>query len=104
MNTYRWNARAAVAMTAAAVVAGMAPHGAMAASDAPTPVPAVHSARQALAAEGKQNPGGLVVGNKVYHPDGTVFVAADSSAFTLSQCTSNKFCLWSMAYYQGSFR
>lgn len=57
-------------------------------------------AQQFLAA----NPGGEIVGgNEVVYPDGSGFVALKAGTYALSQCTSDKFCMWTNASYTGSF-
>lgn len=62
------------------------------------------SAAEALAAELKRDPVGEVVGNTIVRPDGEVFVAVDAEVYSLSQCSSGRFCLWSLTNYTGSFR
>lgn len=56
----------------------------------------------ALAAQLEREPGGRVVGNRVYYPD-RVFVAVDVGTYSLSQCGSGQFCIWSYTGYTGSF-
>lgn len=41
--------------------------------------------------------------NRVYFPDGTVFVAVPAGTLSISQCSSGQFCIWTQANYQGSF-
>lgn len=51
----------------------------------------------------QSDPGGLVVGNKIYYPGETVFVAMEAGVLSLSNCPSNYFCLWQNANYTGTF-
>lgn len=62
------------------------------------------TAAEALAEEVWQYPDAVVVGNRAYHPDGWVFVAADSGTLSLSQCANGRFCVWERTNYRGSFR
>jgi hypothetical protein len=48
-------------------------------------------------------PGGQVVGRKIFYPDGKVFVAVDPGTYSLSQCSAGQFCVWSGTGYSGSF-
>lgn len=60
------------------------------------------TAVEALAAQQKKDPG-RVVGNRIYYPDGEVFVAVDAGTLSIGQCSSGQFCLWSFSNYSGSF-
>lgn len=44
------------------------------------------------------------VGNRTYFADGTVEVEVPDGTFSLSECGSGQFCVWSQANYSGSFR
>lgn len=48
-------------------------------------------------------PGAKTVGNRVYYPDGTVFVAVPAGTLSIGQCSSGQFCIWTQANYSGSF-
>lgn len=61
------------------------------------------SAESALAAQLDATEGGVVDGNRIRYPDGTVFVAVDDHAMSLAQCSGGQFCLWSSSGFQGSF-
>jgi hypothetical protein len=61
------------------------------------------SLKQILAEELEEHPGGEVVGNEIHYDDGLVFVAVPVGTFSLSQCTSGRFCGWANAGYTGSF-
>ena len=50
-----------------------------------------------------QHPGGVLEGNEVHYPDGSGFVAVESGVTSISQCSSNQFCMWSSTNYAGSF-
>lgn len=65
--------------------------------------PPAETAEQALASELQRDPVGIVVGNRIYRPDGSVFVAMDAGTFSLSQCDSGQWCMWTETYYTGSF-
>lgn len=70
------------------------------------PPPAVRGERAAEAALSRElarDPVGRVDDNRIYRPDGTVFVALDAGVSSLGQCESGWFCLWSQTSYQGSF-
>jgi hypothetical protein len=60
------------------------------------------SAGQALAAQLRADSHGLVRGNRIYYAD-RVFVAVDAGTYSLSQCSSGQFCIWSSTSYTGSF-
>lgn len=52
----------------------------------------------------RDHPGGtLVSDHEVSYPDGSGFVAMDVGVFSLSQCTSGRFCMWSATNYTGSY-
>lgn len=61
------------------------------------------SAESALAAQLDAADGGVVEGNRIHYPDGTVFVAVDAGVMSLGQCDGGQFCLWGSSGYQGSF-
>lgn len=65
--------------------------------------PSQETAAEALAQELERDPEGVVVGNEIHRPDGTVFVAIDAGTESLSQCTSGRWCMWDETNYQGSF-
>lgn len=50
-----------------------------------------------------ERPGGTVVGNEIRYDDGVVFVAVPAETYSLSQCTSGRFCGWASPNYLGSF-
>ncbi|WP_447643846.1 peptidase inhibitor family I36 protein [Nocardioides zeae] len=77
--------------------------GAAAPADRAPATGAEETAAAALVDELARDPDGQVVGNRVYRPDGTVFVAVDAGVRSLDQCASGRFCMWSQTYYQGSF-
>lgn len=77
--------------------------GAAAPADCAPATGAEETAAAALVDELARDPDGQVVGNRVYRPDGTVFVAVDAGVRSLDQCASGRFCMWSQTYYQGSF-
>lgn len=74
---------------------------AKAVSPAPS-APGVLTAKDALAAQLKRDPGGKVVRNKIYYGH-RVFVAVDAGTLSLGQCGSGQFCIWSSTTYTGSF-
>lgn len=52
----------------------------------------------------EQRPGGLLVDdNEVVYPDGSGFVSVDVGVYSISQCGSNRFCMWTSTNYSGSF-
>lgn len=65
--------------------------------------PAPSSAEAALAKQLDTTDGGVVVANRIYYPDGSVFVAVDASTMSLGQCSGGQFCIWTQPSYQGSF-
>lgn len=56
-----------------------------------------------LADELDRHPGGTVSGNEIRYPTGETFVAVEAGTFSLSQCTSGRFCGWAQSNYSGSF-
>lgn len=46
----------------------------------------------------------LTIGNRTYFDDGTVEVHIPAGTYSLSECASGQFCVWSQANYSGSFR
>lgn len=54
---------------------------------------AAGSAAVALAEQLGLQPGGAVVGNRVYYDDGTVFVAVDAGVMSMGQCATGQFCV-----------
>ncbi len=44
------------------------------------------------------------VGNRTFYSDGTVEVEIPVGTMSLNECGSGRFCVWSQANYQGSFR
>jgi hypothetical protein len=60
------------------------------------------TAAEALDAQQEKTPG-RVVGNRIYYPDGEVFVAVDAGTLSIGQCSSGQLCLWSFSNYSGSF-
>jgi hypothetical protein len=97
MTTLR-NAAIALAATVLMLVASTAQ--ALASSDSPQDP---SSAEAALAKQLERSDDGVVAGNKIYYPDGSVFVAVDVSTMSLGQCSSGQFCIWTQPSYQGSF-
>lgn len=65
--------------------------------------PILATAEQALALELLRDPVGVVVGNRILRPDGSVFVAVDAGTLSLSQCQSGQWCMWTETFYTGSF-
>lgn len=92
------------AALAVAVVTWMTPGTASAESEGGEPEPAFETAAEALAAEIARDPRGEVIGNTIVRPDGTVFVAVDSDVYSLSQCSSGRFCVWAQTNFTGSFQ
>lgn len=72
-------------------------------SAAPAAPAAPSTAESALATQLAATDGGVVEGNRIHYPDGTVFVAVDAGVMSLGQCSGGQFCLWSSPGYQGSF-
>ncbi|WP_408898463.1 peptidase inhibitor family I36 protein [Nocardioides sp. R1-1] len=56
-----------------------------------------------LSAELERHPGGVVRGNEIRYSTGETFVAVEAGTFSLSQCTSGRFCGWAQSNYSGSF-
>lgn len=46
----------------------------------------------------------LRIGDRAYFADGTVEVEVPDGTFSLGQCDTGQFCIWSQANYSGSFR
>ena len=69
-----------------------------AAADEPsTPTPAVVEFLE-------QHPGGVLLSRyEVVYPDGSGFVDIEVGVYSLSQCASNRFCMWSSTNYTGAF-
>lgn len=44
------------------------------------------------------------LGHHTYYADGSVEVELPADTFSLSECASGRFCVWSQANYTGSFR
>ncbi len=63
----------------------------------------VHAVDQIIAAQLAERPGGTVVGNEIRYDGEVVFVAVPAETYSLSQCTSGRFCGWSSPNYLGSF-
>lgn len=93
-----------VALACAAVVTWTTVGTASAELGGSGPEPAFETAAEALAAEIARDPRGEVIGNTIVRRDGTVFVAVDSDVYSLSQCTSGRFCLWARTNFTGSFQ
>lgn len=52
----------------------------------------------------EQHPGGFLVDDhEVVYPDGSGFVSVDVGVYSISQCASNRFCMWTSTNYSGSF-
>lgn len=74
-----------------------------------SPVTAAPSAERAYSSiappvdKAASAPGTKAVGNRVYYPDGTVFVAVTAGTLSISQCSAGQFCIWTQANYSGSF-
>ncbi|MFT4009370.1 MAG: peptidase inhibitor family I36 protein [Nocardioidaceae bacterium] len=105
-----WKLTGCPMLVAAAFVASALPIAPARASARDSANPAVDpapvssgSVAELLALELERDPVGVVVGNEIYRPDGTVFVAVDAGTLSLSQCTSGRWCMWEQASYQGSF-
>lgn len=47
--------------------------------------------------------GAFTIGNRTYLADGTVNVDIPAGTYSLSECASGQFCVWSQANYTGSF-
>lgn len=69
-------------------------------ADANNEAPAVE---QIIEDQLADSPGGTVVGNEIRYDGGVVFVAVPAGTYSLSQCTSGRFCGWSSPNYLGSF-
>jgi hypothetical protein len=61
------------------------------------------AASAATASDGSSEPA-LRIGDRTYFSDGTVEVEVPPGTFSLGQCDSGQFCIWSLANYSGSFR
>lgn len=48
--------------------------------------------------------GPITIGNRTYFDDGTVEVEFPPDTYSLSECDTGQFCVWSQANYAGSFR
>ncbi|MET0822420.1 MAG: peptidase inhibitor family I36 protein [Aeromicrobium sp.] len=61
------------------------------------------AASAANAHDGSSQPA-FHIGDHTYFADGTVEVDVPPGTFSLGQCDSGQFCIWSLANYSGSFR